>query len=528
MKSIYIFFIALVGFAVLSCENPNEQASSSVKALPASTEFDVVILNGRVIDPETNFDGVRNVGVKDGIIALITEEAISGKETIDASGHVVSPGFVDLHQHISSIPFGQKLALRDGVTTPLECELGAYPVTKYYDMLEGKSMTNYGATVSLPSIREKVMNPQYSTDYATIPLDMQIRDESMFLKLVAVGQQPTEEQRQEIAAKMEEGLKQGAIGIGNPVGYQTRGQTSLEMIAAQKIAGEYDMATFLHGRFSSNRPPYSGILSVQEAMANLGVYGGGLLIQHMHQQTLSNTDEALRFVDDAREKGLKVQVEIYPYNQGATIVAADYLVPANYGPNMGHDYSDIIEQTTMEPLTKERYEELLKTNPKAGVIFLGIDNEGLMRSLAHPSTFVGSDAFPLVHSETGELAEDFDFPFDKAQGHPRAAGSHARVLKMVREDTLMSLPLAVSKMSYMPAKFMEDNGVPQMAKKGRMQVGMDADITIFNPETVKDNATFQQAGLPSTGIPYVLVNGTVVVKDSKVLKGVYPGQAIRN
>ena len=91
----------------------------------------------------------------------------------------------------------------------------------------------------------------------------------------------------------------------------------------------------------------------------------------------------------------------------------------------------------------------------------------------------------------------------------------------------MPLMLAISKMTYLPAKFLQDNGVPQMAHKGRLQVGADADITIFNPATVKGNATPANGGLPSTGIPYVVVNGTVVVKDSKVLKNVFPGKPIR-
>jgi N-acyl-D-glutamate deacylase/dihydroorotase len=99
---------------------------------------------------------------------------------------------------------------------------------------------------------------------------------------------------------------------------------------------------------------------------------------------------------------------------------------------------------------------------------------------------------------------------------------------MVREDNLMPLMSAVSKMSYMPAKFLEENGIEQMSKKGRIQVGADADITLFDPNTVTDNSTLEEPGLPSTGIPYVVVNGTVVVEDSKVLKGVYPGKAIRN
>ncbi len=116
---------------------------------------------------------------------------------------------------------------------------------------------------------------------------------------------------------------------------------------------------------------------------------------------------------------------------------------------------------------------------------------------------------------------------ESVQGHPRLAGTAGIVLRMSREMNLMPLMTAISKMTYIPAKFLQENGVDQMAQKGRMQIGDDADITIFNPETVRDNSTLAAAGLPSTGIPYVLVNGTIVVKDSKVLKGVYPGQAIR-
>ena len=134
---------------------------------------------------------------------------------------------------------------------------------------------------------------------------------------------------------------------------------------------------------------------------------------------------------------------------------------------------------------------------------------------------------PTPIRESGKAAIDWDVPFDAVNGHPRGAGTHARVLAWVREKKLdIPLSLAVSKMTYMIAQYLEDNGVPQMADKGRIQEGKDADITIFDPATVQDNATMKDGGLPSTGIPHVLVNGTVVVKDSKVLKGVFPGEPI--
>jgi N-acyl-D-aspartate/D-glutamate deacylase len=181
----------------------------------------------------------------------------------------------------------------------------------------------------------------------------------------------------------------------------------------------------------------------------------------------------------------------------------------------------------MQPLTKETYEQLVKSAPATNVTFENASKEDLYWALANPNSIIGSDAFPYVSKSDGSFVEDWDTPWDAVNGHPRGAGTHARILRLVREESLMPLMLALSKMTYMPAKYMQDNGVPQMAHKGRVQVGADADLTIFDPATVKDNATPQAGASPSTGIPYVVVNGTVVVEDSQVLKDVFPGQPIR-
>jgi N-acyl-D-glutamate deacylase len=182
---------------------------------------------------------------------------------------------------------------------------------------------------------------------------------------------------------------------------------------------------------------------------------------------------------------------------------------------------------TMKPLTKERYEELVKTAPFTSVTFKNATKETVAQALTHPTSLIGSDAFPYVAKSDGSIIYDWDTPYDSVNGHPRGAGTHAVVLQMVREENLMPLMLAISKMTYMPAKFLEDNGVAQMANKGRIKVGADADITVFDPDRVKQIATAANGGLPSIGIPYVVVNGMIVVKDSKVLKDVFPGKPIR-
>ncbi len=491
--------------------------------------FDIAIMNGRVIDPETDLDGVRNVGVRDGRIETVTEEKIEGRETIDAKGHIVAPGFIDMHHHNICIPFGEKLALRDGVTTPMELEAGVYPVDEFYATVEGKCRANYGATVGTLAVREHILNPEYRTKFAGFFIwDLMADPKDSKASMHWSTDIATPEQINEYERLLEEGLQQGAVGVGHAVGYMVAGCSQQESIIVQKLAAKYERSGFIHARFSGQMPPTSGLLGFLEMMAPQAVYGGGLVFQHMSAQALKDTMAGLEFFDAARENGIQVLGEIYPYNYGASIAGADYLHPDNYQRNMGRDYKDIIEIANLKPLTKERYEELVKTAPFTSIMFYNATEDDVYKGLAHPTTVVGSDAFPYTIAETGEPAEDWNLPFEAVNGHPRGAGTHARMLALVREKKVdIPLSLAVSKMTYMIARYLEDNGVPEMAQKGRIQEGKDADITIFDPKAVQDNATMKNGGLPSTGIPYVLVNGTVVVRDSETVDDVFPGKPVR-
>ncbi len=504
---------------------------SGLAATPAhAQDYDLVILNGRVMDPESGLDAVRNVGVKDGKIVVVTEGDIQGAESIDATGHVVAPGFIDTHSHNVSTPFGQRLALRDGLTTPLEIEAGVYPVDVWYEHWEGKSQTNFGATVSVMSIREALFNPDFDVGAPGVngaAINALLNAKDSHATMAWSKQVATAEQIDKMESLLEEGLKKGALGVGHTPGYEEFGITTRESILAQRLAGKYGRLVGMHGRFSSQQPPGSGLLGTAEQIAAVTAYGGGLIVQHMTAQCLALSADCQALLDAAYANGHQTIAEVYAYTYGATIVGADYLHPDNYQKNMGRTYSDIIEIATMTPLTKERYEELVKTAPSTSVTFENASKEDLYKALAHPTSTIGSDAFPYVLKADGSLAADWDTPFDAVNGHPRGAATFARILELVREENLMPLMLAISKMTYLPAKFLEDNGVPQMAHKGRLQVGADADVTIFDPATVKGNATPANGGLPSTGIPYVVVNGTIVVKDSKVLKDVFPGKPIR-
>ena len=489
--------------------------------------YDLVIIGGRVMDPETDLDAVRNVGITGGKIDIITQDPIQGKEMIDAKGLVVAPGFIDMHSHNTGVPFGEKLLLRDGCTTPMELEAGVYPVKQWYDKLEGKCRANYGATSGTLGVREHVFNPAYETKFAgDFVYDLIGAPKQTHVSMQWSTVVSSTEQTEKFEEYLEQGIKDGAIGVGHAVGYMVGGCSQAESLIAQKLAGKYGQAVFLHGRYSSQMPPASGILGFLEMMAPQEVYGGGLVLQHMTAQALNDTPAALALVDAARAKGIQVLAEIYPYNFGGSIVGADYLHPDNYGPNMGRDYGDIIVTSDLKPLTKEKYEELMKTAPSTSIMFYNATEETVYNGLANPNTVLGSDAFPFTIRDTGETALDFNVDPATVNGHPRGAGAHARLLALSR-DKKIDIPLmsAISKMTYMIAKFLGDNGAPQMADKGRIQEGKDADITMFDPKTVTDNSTMKDGGLPSTGIPYVVVNGKVVVKDSEVLN-VFAGQPI--
>ena len=522
--------VSLVGCKP-SSDVPERQEETAGEEAPAKAaipeDLDLVILHGRVMDPESKLDAVRNVGVKDGKIVTVTEQAIEGKETVDATGHVVAPGFIDTHHHNVLTPFGQKLALRDGITTPLELEGGVMPVGEWYDSMEGKSQTNYGATAGVMGAREMVLNPKFKSIAGASMNDLdqpKITGATMNWSTNVA----TDAEIEKILSLVEQGVKEGALGVGLTTGYMVDGITSRETYGVQVIAGKYGLLLGLHGRFSGQDQGASGMLGTDEQLGAVLAGGGGLIVQHMTAQCLALTPYCQEMIDKAYAKGHQIISEIYPYSYGATIVGADYLHPDNYQKNMGHDYGDIVEIATMKPLTKKRYEKLVKTAPFTNVTFKNATKETVAQALKHPTSLVGSDAFPYAMKSDGSFVKDWDTPYDAVNGHPRGAGTHALVLQMVREDNLMPLMLAISKMTYMPAKFMQDNGVSQMADKGRLQVGADADITVFDPATVKQVATPANGGLPSEGIPYVVVSGTIVVKDSKVLKDVYPGRPIRN
>jgi len=482
--------------------------------------YDLVILNGRVIDPETRLDAVRNVGIQNGRIEVVTEAKIAGEQTIDANGLIVAPGFIDLHSH-GQDDYGIKLGLRDGVTSPLELEMGVYPVEDYYNQRKGKAQANYGASVSHLAARIFVLDgidPKGSPLYGSTINDS--FDDGA--KWNTNPYDPAESKR--VVAAMEKGLRQGGLGIGFAIGYFTK-VGSPEVMEIAKLAHRYDSFITTHVRYLAQIPP-SGYLGLEEMLAVAKLNDVPMIVHHVPSNCLGLTTQCLDAIDEAQRQGLKVVGEFYPYTFASSGFAADYLSPG-FQERIGMDYGDIYYVKTGEKLTEETFNTYKKEDPSGTIIFFSQKEKDMMAAFRRKGTFVGADGMPYVPSGDDPLT--WDSPYGYGNGHPRAAGSHARILKMVREQHVIPLMEAIAKLSYYQAQFLEDS-VPDMRYRGRVQPGAIADLTLIDFDEVQDNADWKKGmqSLPSTGIPYVIVNGTIVVKDSKVLKGVYPGQPIRN
>lgn len=486
-------------------------------ATPAlSADYDLVINNGRVMDPETMHDAVANVGIKGGKIAVITTKKITGKETIDAKGLVVAPGFIDGHQHCLE-PYAYRLMVRDGRTTIMDLEVGAYGpnIDRFYKKLEGNSPVNFGVSVSHEFARAAVLDGFSDWKYLNTPDAVKSR-----VKQGWSVTRPTLEQGNQILADMDEGLRQGGLGIGSTLGYMRAGVSSRELFEMQRLAGKYGRFINIHFRLTPG-DDVQEVMGIQEMLANAAALGSPAIAAHFNNPGYNMVQELLMRM---RAKGYNVWGEIYPYHAGSTALNAVFLEPEVWVKALGNKYEDTLQDVaTGEFYTQETREEMLKKEPTRTVIVFKCPEEWVVNWIKMKGVAIGSDGMPLMPDE----GLTWDTPYDKLPNtHPRFSGSFAKVLRLARENDI-PLMQAVSMTSYNYAKPLGDMGLKAMQVRGRMQKGMVADITMFDPKTVTDNATFAKGTLPSTGIPHVIVNGIIVMKDSEPIKRFDAGQPIR-
>ena len=450
---------------------------------------DLVIVGGRVMDPESGMDEVRNVGITGGSIATITQEPIAGDVTIDASGLVVAPGFIDMHSH-GQLRENYEIQVRDGVTTALELEGGPEDMDKWYEEREGTAAINYGASVGHLQVRMNVMgDPGELTPVAE-----------------AASRAATDEEIAEIKRRIERGLERGAVAVGFGIQY-TPAASRWEVLEAFRAAAKYGACCHVHMRGMGHLDPLSSVDGLEEIIAAGTITGAPLHVCHISSTGLRAAPNLLQMIDEAQSRGIDVTTECYSYNAALTDLASA-MFEDGWQSTLGIDYAELEWTDTGERLNNESF---ARYREEGGMVIMHmIPDEAVRASVASPLTAIASDAW-----------------MRNGKGHPRTAGTYSRVLgKYVREEGLLTLMEALRKMALMPAQRMEAR-TPSMRNKGRVKAGADADLVIFDASRVQDKATFREPSLPSEGIVHVLVNGVPVVSDSALEEGATPGRGVR-
>jgi N-acyl-D-aspartate/D-glutamate deacylase len=464
--------------------------AANFHAQPANEAFDLVIANGRVMDPESGLDAVRNIGISAGKIRAISESSLTGKETIDAKGLVVAPGFIDMHEH-GQEPRNYQFQAHDGVTTSLELEVGTADVDTWYAQRGGRSLINYGASVGHIPVRMKVMG-----------------DPSTFLPTGnAAHHAATPEQIDEMRKEIAYGLQRGALSVGMGINY-TEAASHEEILEIFRAAAKYHASVHVHLRYAGLLEPANGLAGIEEVLAAAAATGAPLHVVHITSMGLADTPQLIAVVEGAQKQGLDVTTECYPYTAGSTRLDSAIFDPG-WQDRQGISYHDIQWTDTGERLTAETFEKYRKQG--GTVVIFSIPETAVRTALANPIVMIASDGMPI----TG------------AKVHPRGQATFSRVLgHYVREEKVLDLMTALRKMTLMPAQRLEKRA-PMFSDKGRIRIGADADITIFAPARIIDKATFDEPLQYSDGIEFVLVNGVAVVKDGKLVDGIFPGKAAR-
>lgn len=449
-----------------------------------SKTYDVVISNGRVINPETKLDreGL-NVAIQEGKIVLVTDQKLTGKREIDATGLVVAPGFIDNLSYDPN-PVGVWNKIADGVTANIAMHGGTASPEKWYPYyIRNKTPVHFGASFFYTQARNKFKLSRYDTAKPA--------------------------QTQSLVDQAEKALNDGALGISFSLEY-VPGVNDKEILPLMKLAKEYNVPVYFHARYSDMEEPGTNIDAINELIGYARASGAAVHIDHINSTggTFSMT-QSLQMVADAIAEGLDITSCIYPYDYWGT-----YLNSARFDEGWQErfriSYEDLQIAGTNERLTPESFEKY-QDQGKLAVAY-AIPKQDVIDSLKAPYVMIGSDAI---------LEPGFN-------NHPRASGTFARTVGLyVREEGVISLSDAIAKMSLMPAQRLEKQ-VPALQKKGRIAKGMDADIVVFDYNTISDKSTVEKPEMVSTGIKYVIINGQVALDEKGIDKDIRVGQPIKS
>ena len=479
------FRCALVFLFALSLLPPRQASAQDVGP------FDLVIQGGRVVDPETGFDGVANVGIRNGRVVLVGTGGMSGERIIDANGLVVAPGFIDPLTSVGAAVMPSALyKVTDGVTTVLSLHGGPVDVGGLYDaMAERGALLNYGTNVGHGALRGAVGLSSGDEGERQVPA--------------------SPEQIDEIVELARQGIMDGALGIGFGLQY-VPSTSEEEVFRLFELAARYGVPSHLHIRYLGPQRPINSVKAIQEVIATAAATGASAQVVHVNSTSPRDIDLVLDLLEGAAANGVDVSADAYPWEAGSTGLESS-VFDEGFRERMSIDYSDIEMVSTGERLTEETFRQYRGDERGDGVIVHFIPTETLRKALTSPLVMVGSDG--SINAQ--------------GRGHPRGAGTYARFVRQyVREWGDLTLLEAMTKTSYLAALQLEQAS-PAMRRKGRLNPGADADIVVFDLKRISERATYLQPAQTSVGVLYVLVNGGVVVDAGEIVEGVLPGRGIR-
>ena len=442
----------------------------------------ILIKNGLVIDPANQVQAKLNILLEDGKIAAVTTETLEADHVIDAAGKIVSPGFIDIHMHEDPVTEDGTIycdeekaifpcMLRMGVTTVVagQCGENRFHPADYLDLVDRDgAAVNVAILAGHAWFREHV---GHMDKYSHV----------------------TKEELDRMTEEMQKAVDRGCFGVSYGIRYVPGiDEAELKTTAAVCKKDKKMIAAHIRSDAGEVFDAAKEFLDIAKALE--------LSVELSHIGSMAGFGQMtqfLRMVDEYKLNGVDVACDCYPYYAFSTSIGS-----TTYDDGWldryqcGYDVVEMCEgKYKGQRLTKETYDEVRRETPEHETICYVMKDQDVDLAFHHPNVMLASDGI-----------------FSSGQGHPRAAGAFPRLLAEFVRPGKLPLYEAIRKMTAMPA---EKAG---LTRKGHLSVGADADIVIFDPKTVQDNATFENPILPPSGIDYVIIGGEIAAKDGKILQ----------